>query len=129
MSLETHIASSEDRLLEGLHFGSRSTASYVVSRQNVTFHPSSAASWKPSGVRMMRWNLADQSGWLDGSSLRLIFTITNLNSAGVLSPDCDSPASLFRRMRVIANGSAVIEDIEEYGRTFQMFSEMMPSHK
>ena len=129
MSLETHIASSEDRLLDGLHFGSRNTASYVVSRSNVSFHPSSAASWKPSGVRLMRWNLSDQSGWLDGGSLRLAFTITNLKATGVLTPDCDSPACMFRRMRVIANGSSVIEDIEEYGRTFQMFAEMMPSHK
>ena len=129
MSLETHIASSEDRLLEGLHFGSRNTASYVISRQNTSFHPSSASAWRPSGVRLARFNLADQSGWLDGGTLRLIFTLTNLNAGAVLIPDCDSPASMFRRVRVICNGSSVIEDIEEYGRTFQMFAEMMPSHK
>ena len=36
---------------------------------------------------------------------------------------------MFRRVRIIANGSAVIEDIEEYGRVFQMFSELMPSQR
>jgi hypothetical protein len=34
---------------------------------------------------------------------------------------------LFRRMRLIANGSAIIEDIEEYSRVSQMFSELLPS--
>ena len=32
---------------------------------------------------------------------------------------------MLRRVRVIANGSAVIEDVEEYGRVYQMFSEML----
>ena len=36
---------------------------------------------------------------------------------------------MFRRMRLIANGSAVIEDIEEYGRVHQMFSELLPSQR
>ncbi len=32
-------------------------------------------------------------------------------------------------MRAIANGSAVIEDIEEYGRVHQMFSELLPAQR
>ena len=51
MSLETHIAGSEDRLIDGLHFAGRNTASYIVSRKDATFHPSSASNFKPSGVR------------------------------------------------------------------------------
>ena len=39
MSLETHIAGSEDRLIDGLHFAGRNTASYITSRQNVSFAP------------------------------------------------------------------------------------------
>ena len=129
MSLETHVAASEDRLLDSLHFGSRNTASYVTARRAATFHPSSASSWKPSGVRLMRFNLADLAGWLDGSTLRLAFTINNTRKDGSLVPVVDSPASLLRRVRVIANGSSVIEDVEEYGRTYQMFSDMLPAQK
>ena len=129
MSLETHIAGSEDRLIDGLHFGSRNTASYVTARRAATFHPSSASSWKPSGVRLMRFNLADQAGWLDGSTLRLAFTISNTRKDGSITPVVDSPASLLRRVRVIANGSAVVEDVEEYGRVYQMFAEMLPAQK
>ena len=129
MSLETFIAGGEDRLVDGLHFGSRNTASYVTARRAATFHPSSASSWKPSGVRLMRFNLADVAGWLDGGTMRLIFTITNNKANATLQPIVDSPASMLRRARVIANGSAVLEDIEEYGRVYQLFSEMLPAQR
>ena len=36
---------------------------------------------------------------------------------------------MFRRVRIIANGSAVLEDIEEYGRVFQLFSELLPPQR
>ena len=129
MSLETHIAGSEDALLDALHFGGRNSASYITERRQVTFAPSSAASWKPSGTRLMRWNLADQSGWLDGKTVRLFFTLTNLSTTVGLTPTCDSVASMFRRVRIIANGSAVIEDIEENGRLVEMFSYLLPANR
>ena len=77
----------------------------------------------------MRFSLADQQGWLDGGTVRLIFKLTNLHVSGSLQPITDSPASMFRRMRVIANGSAVVEDVEEYGRVHQMFSELLPAQR
>ena len=77
----------------------------------------------------MRFSLADQQGWLDGGTVRLIFKLTNLSVTGSLQAVTDSPASMFRRMQVIANGSAVIEDIEEYGRVHQMFSELLPAQR
>lgn len=128
-SLETHIAGSEDRLIDGLHFAGRNTASYIIARKSVTFSPSSASNWQPSGVRLMRFNLADQAGWLDASTLRLAFTLTNLDINANLAPLTDSPASMFRRLRIIANGSSVIEDIEEYSRVFQLFMELLPSQR
>ena len=76
MSLETHIAASEDRLIDSLHFAGRNTASYIVARRASTFHPSSAAAWNAKGL--IRFNLADAGGWLDAGTLRLIFTISNL---------------------------------------------------
>ena len=36
---------------------------------------------------------------------------------------------MIRRLRIIANGSAVIEDIEDYGRVFQLFSELLPPQR
>ena len=85
----------------------------------------------------MRWNLADQAGWLDGNSVRLLMEITNLSTVPanaapalyVMVPGTSSPASMFRRFRVIANGSAVLEDIDNYGRTFQIMSDLLPSNR
>ena len=129
MSLETHIAGSNDSLIDGLHFGGRNTASYIVERRGTTFHPTSASSFKPSGVRLIRFNLADHSGWLIGDTVRLVFQLTNLSGTTAMTPIVDSPASMFRRMRIIANGSAVVEDIEEYGRCHQLFSTLLPSQR
>jgi hypothetical protein len=126
MSLETHIAGAEDKLLDSLHFAGKTSASYVTERRNVSFAPQAASNFTPQGVRLMRFNLADQNGWLDGSTLRLVFTLHNA-TANPLRPIVDSPASMFRRMRVIGNGSAMIEDIEEYGRVFEMFSLLQSS--
>ncbi len=129
MSLETHIARSDDRLIDGLHFAGRNTASYCSSRQSVSFAPQTASNFAPCGSRLMRFSLADQQGWLDGGTVRLIFKLTNLKPTGTLQPITDSPASMFRRMRVIADGSAVLEDVEEFGRCYQLFSNLLPAHR
>jgi hypothetical protein len=92
MSLETHIAGAEDKLLDSLHFAGKTSASYVTERRSVSFAPQAASNFTPQGVKLMRWNLADQNGWLDGNTLRLVFTIHNA-TANALSPRTDSPAA------------------------------------
>jgi hypothetical protein len=126
MSLETHIAGAEDKLLDSLHFAGKTSASYVTERRSVSFAPQAASNFTPQGVRLMRFNLADQNGWLVGDTLRLVMTIHNA-SANPLSPRTDSPASMFRRVRLIGNGSAMIEDIEEYGRVHEIFARLRSS--
>jgi len=138
MSLETHISGAEDKLLESLHFAGQNSASYVIDRRSVSFAPQTASDFKPGGVRLLRFSLADQMGWLVGDTVRLVMTIHNARvptGAGgeadmkYLRPITDSPASIFRRMRLTANGSATIEDIEEYGRTHQLFSTLLPAQR
>jgi hypothetical protein len=129
MSLETHIAGSEDQLISGLHFSGSNTASYITDRRQVSFAPQSASNFKPSGSRLMRFSLADEQGFLDGATVRLIFKITNLSATVALTPVCDSPASMFRRLRILCNGSGIVEDVEQYERVHQMFSELLPSQR
>ena len=126
MSLETHIAGAEDALIAGLHFGHRNTASYITERRSATFAPQTSADITPAGSRLLRFNLSDQSGFLDGSTVRLAFKLNN-SGGSALFPLGDTPISLFRRMRVIANGSAVIEDVEELARVTQLMSLLKPS--
>ena len=103
MSLETQISGSEDKLIDGLSFAGRNTASYVTERRSCSFQPQSGGLFSPNGVRLMRFNLADQSGWLVGDTVRLVMQIQN-NTANPLHPVTDSPNGVFRRCRVIANG-------------------------
>ena len=71
MSLETHIAGVDDALISPLHFsGSPQTASYITERRNCTFAPQSGGLFAPDGIRLLRFNLADQTGMLDGQTLR-----------------------------------------------------------
>ena len=127
MSLETHIAGSEDRLLDSLTFAGKNTASYVTERRSCTFAPQSGGNFSPAGIRLMRFNLADQQGWLDAGTLRLAFTLVNKSTTQDLKPIVENPAGMFRRLRVIANGSCEIENIEQYGRVNQMFNYLLPS--
>ena len=92
MSLETHIAGSEDRLLDSLTFAGKSTASYVTERRNCTFAPQSGGNFSTSGIRLLRFNLADQQGWLDAGTLRLAFTLTNKHATANLGPITENPA-------------------------------------
>ena len=128
MSLETHISGSEDKLIDGLSFQGRNTASYITERRSCSFQPQSGGIFSPNGIRLMRFNLADQSGCLQGDTTRLVLTIQN-TGATPLQPICDSPASMIRRVRLICNGSAIVEDIEEYSRVHQMFSQLLPSDR
>ena len=126
MSLETHIAGSEDRLLDSLHFAGRNSASYITARRAATFAPSSAASWPAKGL--IRFNLADHAGWLDGGTLRLIFTLTNNHVSSTLNLHSNSSAAtMIRRCRIIANGSSTIEDVENYGRVLNVFTSPAPT--
>ena len=127
MSLETHVAGSEDRLLDSLTFGGKSTASCVTERRSCTFAPQSGGNFATNGIRLLRFNLADQLGWLDAGTLHLAFTLTNNHSANALTPIVDNPESMFRRLRVIASGSCEIENIEQHSRVNQMFNMLLPS--
>ncbi len=127
--LESVIASSEDLLIKGLHYASSQTSSYITSRSNSTFPPNTASDFSPRGSRLMRFTLAQDGGWLDAGTMRLLFKITNEDSSASLTPVTDSPGSMFRSLRIVASGSAELERIDDYGRCHQCFAELLPSDR
>ena len=118
MSLETLVSAAEDRLIDGLSFQGRPTASYITRRDEVTLWPVHNSPLSPTGTKAIRFHLNDQ-GILDGSTLRLVFTFTNKRQTGDLVPITSSPISMFRRWRLLA-GNQTIEDIDQYGRVAEM---------
>ncbi len=125
--LESVIASSDDLLIKGLHYAGSQTSSYIVSRSNASFVPNTASDFKPSGSRLIRFQLAQESGWMDSGTCRLLFRLTNLSPTVMLTPITDSPGSIFKSLRIVASGSSELERIDDYGRTHQLMSELLPS--
>ena len=110
-SMEVHLAgSTEDKLLSSLHLDSKRSASYVTARNEVTYASSSVGSFSPkNGIRVLRFALNDNSGaFLDGQSIKPAFTIKN-EGAAAITPISASPASLFRRVRVLGGGVEITD--------------------
>ena len=119
--------SPEDILVDSLSFKLNKGASYITDRRSVRFYPSGSNVYKPtSGNRVLKFSLnAEDNGWLDPQSVRVFFTVQNLDQdlnrkLRPLAP----PYSFFRRMRIIA-GNQVVEDFDNYNRVHQMFSKLM----
>ena len=120
--------SPEDILIDNLSFKLNKGSSYITDRRAVTFWPSGSNIYKPtSGNRVLKFSLnGEDNSWLDPQSVRIFFTLQNLNAGTFnnklrpLSP----PYCFFRRMRIIA-GNQVVEDFNDYNRVHHMFSKMM----
>ena len=127
-ALEVHAAGLDDALIPGLSFTNRNTASYVTSRRSTSFQPVSGGVFSPSNLRIIRFSLQDCDGqWLDGSTLRLAFVVSNIGTQSLV-PIAHTPGAMFARLRVLAGGVEVA-DIAEYGRTFQMFGNFLSAER
>ena len=119
--------SPEDILVDNLSFKLSKGASYITDRRSVRFYPSGSNVYKPtSGNRVLKFSLnGEDNTWLDPQSVRVFFTVQNLdqNLDRKLRP-LAPPYSFFRRMRIIA-GNQVIEDFDNYNRVHHMFSKLM----
>ena len=73
--------SPEDILVDNLSFKLNKGSSYITDRRNVRFYPSGSNVYKPtSGNRVLKFSLnAEDNGWLDPQSVRVFFTVQNLD--------------------------------------------------
>ena len=124
-SLDIHIASLEDSLIDGMSFANRATASYITGRRSTSFPTQSGGVFSSTNQRIMRFNLSDSdAAWSDGGTLRVAFTIHNAG-AQPIQPNTLSPGSLFRRLRILCGGTEVF-DLLDYGRCHQLFAMQLP---
>ena len=112
-ALEVHASALRNSLIDGMSFGSRPTASYIINRRSVSFPPQSGGTFEPGVLRLLRFSLQDatdggSSGWLDGETLRPAFVFHN-ESAGNQSFTANLPALMFRRCRVLVAGVEVMD--------------------
>ena len=102
----------EDKLIDGLSFKLQPGASYVLDRRSVTYHPQGSNIYTPgAGTKLIRILLTGED-WLDPSTLRVMFNLTNLQNDGVARLRVlGGPWTFFRRMRILAAGQ-LVEDID-----------------
>ena len=127
--METIANSSEDVLIDALSYKLGNSASYITDRKSVTFHPSGSNIYTPgSGTKVIKFQL-NSEGWLDTSTVVVNFDVHNKESTATQSKKLrtlQGPHSFFRRLRISAGGS-LIEDIDMYIRTHQMFEMLTTS--
>ena len=99
--MESHLAANtQDSLIQGLSYSLPNAAEYILARTNVTYFPQGGNSYAPTGVRLIRFQLADNTQFLDPHSIRLMFTLTNGDAARPLQLT-GPPMVLFQRARLV----------------------------
>lgn len=116
--MELAISKVEDKLIQDLEYRLPQSANFITDRTSVQFNASGTSSYSPSLVRTMRFNLTDSHGWIDPSTVRLQFTVTN-NDAAVLNHH--AAWCFIDRVRVSCGG-VQIEDIPLYNRLHSALS-------
>ena len=97
----------------------------MQARRSVTFFPTGGNAYSPNGVKVVKVQLNGE-GWLDPSTLRFGYTLQNLDVAnGHELRTLSGPWSFFRRMRITCGGQ-VVEDLDNYARTHEMFEVLSP---
>ena len=126
--MESHAQSVDDHLIDSLSFKLKPGASYVTDRRSVTYFPQGGNQYSPTGVKVMKILLTGDQ-WLDPSTLKLQCRLRNDDTGSKpLVPFTVGPHGFFRRFRVICGGQ-VIEDIDNYNRTTEMFHMMQAENK
>jgi len=123
--MEATAQSVEDQLVNSLSFKLNPGASYVTNRRSVTYYPHGGNSYSSNGVKVIKLMLTG-SDWLDPGTVRLVFDVacTDSSATNSLLP-ISGPWGLFRRLRILCGGQ-VVEDIDNYARTHEMFSLLQP---
>ena len=100
--MEAHLTSSNDTIIAGLHFKPPSqTAAYCLTNRHIRYVAESGNLFDPVSSRVIRFRIAGDQGFLEASSVRLQFTLTNLKSDATLTP-ISQGLSLFSRARFVA---------------------------
>ena len=132
--MESKIATgTNDSLLDALDFRLPDVANYIIDRASCAFFPQGGQPYTPTGVRLIRFALADNSQFIDPTTIRLMFKLHNTiaadpnpgvnpNALELLGP----PIGLFLRGRLLVNGT-LVEDINYLGRTMYMFNKCAPA--
>ena len=120
--LETVTSTVQDVLIDSLSFQPRPGASYITARRDTRWFAAGSDSYQSdTRVKVIRINLTGApQEWLDPSSVRVSFDVTNRSQDKVIQP-ITGPWAFFSRVSIRVLGT-LTEDIQQYGLTYQVFS-------
>ena len=126
--MEAHLTSSgQDTLIAGLNFKGSQTAQYCLTNRQVRYFAESGNKFDPVSSRVIRFRIAGDQGFLEASSVRLQFTLTNLKSDATLTPNSQC-LSLFRRAMLFCS-SQLVEDITELSTQATITNRLQPINR
>ena len=115
-----------DELMQSLDYRTRtSNVSYVVSRADVTYYPSSLSTFTPTTSRVARIPLTSGTSFIDPESVKIAFRVRNNDGAQDLFPDSLEPSCFVKRARLYGNGQ-LCDDVSEYGPSCCLYSLLKP---
>ena len=115
-----------DELMQSLDYKMRtSNASYVISRKDVQYFPSSLSTITPTTSRVVRVPLTSGSDFIDPESVKVAFRFVNNDATNDFHPIMGHPACLIKRIQLFANGQRT-DDIDNYGRTVHLYTLLKP---
>jgi hypothetical protein len=119
-SLESLISTAgESEMPDSLTFALPPASTAVVDRrQHVRAYPTSASTLTPTGTRTCRIRLGGDD-FVDASSIRLMFTINNLDGTNEWEPEC-GPWGIWSQVYLRSNG-VELDNIPMYGRFHQQY--------
>ena len=112
--MDFQLAASEDTLIDSLAFDLPSSANYILERRSSTVFPNSSGLYGPGNARMLKFNITGQD-WLDPSTLRIQYRLTNDDATNKLHLINALPVLPFRRLRILCGGQ-LISDCDYYSR-------------
>ena len=120
--LETVTSTVQDVLIDSLSFTPRPGASYITARRDTRWFAAGSDSYQSdTGVKVIRISLTGApQEWLSPDSVRISFDVTNRSQDKVIQP-ITGPWAFFSRVSIRVLGT-LVEDIQQYGLTYQVFS-------
>ena len=84
-----------------------------------------------AGVKVVKFRLSDDRAWLDPTSVRIQYKITNTSTSAAPKTEDLYPIKahgFFNRLRIMTR-SSLIEDIGDYNRVHEMFQSLKPDNE
>ena len=121
--METYAnGATEDEMIDSLSFKVNPTANYITSRQSATYNAQGTNIYQSGGgSRVVRFTLSGTGQYLDPSTVRFQYTLSNTGGVNQVLYPLGGPWCFFRRGRVYSGAGAVLEDIDYMNRVHEMF--------